>query len=70
MVRGLLRRERDNTQNYVTFSLEPTFIGLLGFQLFFACVAILKELTVPTAPGVPHTPSVAVARRGANGTGP
>jgi len=41
MVRGLLRRERDNSMNYVTFSLEPTLISLLGLQLFFACVAIL-----------------------------
>lgn len=53
MVRGLLRRERDNTVNYVTFSLEPTFISLLCFQFFFACVGMFKELTVPSAPGEP-----------------
>jgi hypothetical protein len=53
MVRGLLRRERDNAVNYVTFSLEPTFISLLCFQCFFAFVGMLKELTVPTAPGEP-----------------
>lgn len=51
MVRGLLRRERENSVNYVTFSLEPTFISLFCFQLFFSCVGILQELTVPTAPG-------------------
>jgi len=50
-VRGLLRRERENTADYVTSTLQPIFMGLMAVQLFFFCYAIMIELTVPSAPG-------------------